>query len=244
MQEIGNKFSTIKERFLYVLETKGIVKDKFCNKIGMTYGNFTGKAKETPLNSNAIGNILLEIPDLNPDWLINGIGNMLRKQNNFKEKEPEILILNQSIEKKYEHQLIPVYDMNAAAGLKSLFNNSSSYHPVDYISLPKMGKVDGALFAFGDSMYPLIKSGDIIVYRQLHDLLNSIITGEMYLLSFDLEGEEYIVVKYIQESELPGHIKLVSQNQHHQPKDIPLSSVRALAQIKASVRFNIMRSGI
>ena len=79
MQQIGNKIPTIKERMLYVLEIKGIVKDKFCNKIGMTYGNFTGKAKETPLNSNAIGNILLELPDLNPDWLILGTGSVFRE---------------------------------------------------------------------------------------------------------------------------------------------------------------------
>ncbi len=98
MQEIGNKIPTIKERFLYVLECKGIVKDKFCNKIGMTYGNFTGKAKETPLNSTAIGNILLELPDLNPDWLILGTGKMLR-DGTIEEKEdiPVKIIDNNSM---------------------------------------------------------------------------------------------------------------------------------------------------
>jgi len=78
MQAIGNKFPNIKERILYLLECKGIVKDKFFQKIGMTYGNFTGKAKETPLNSTAIGNILLEIPDVNLEWLILERGNMLK----------------------------------------------------------------------------------------------------------------------------------------------------------------------
>lgn len=77
---MSNKFSTIKERILYVLEFKGIVKDKFIKKIGMTYGNFTGKAKETPLNSTAIGNILLELPDINIEWLITGKGEMLQTQ--------------------------------------------------------------------------------------------------------------------------------------------------------------------
>jgi hypothetical protein len=79
MQEISNKFPTIKERILYVLECKGIVKDKFFTKIGMTYGNFTGSAKKTPLNSTSIGNILLEIPDINLDWLISGEGNVFKK---------------------------------------------------------------------------------------------------------------------------------------------------------------------
>ena len=45
----------------------------------MTYGNFTGKAKETPLNSTAISNILLEMPDINAEWLLTGKGNMLKE---------------------------------------------------------------------------------------------------------------------------------------------------------------------
>lgn len=77
---MSNKFSNIKERILYILEIKGITKSKFFEKIGMTYGNFTGKSKETPLNSDAIGNILLEFPDLNPLWLIIGEGEVLKEE--------------------------------------------------------------------------------------------------------------------------------------------------------------------
>jgi hypothetical protein len=71
---MGNKFSTIKERILYILEKKEIAKEKFFNDIGMTYGNFTGPAKKTPLNSTAIGNIFSKIPDINLEWLITGKG--------------------------------------------------------------------------------------------------------------------------------------------------------------------------
>jgi len=81
MQKQSNKFPNIKERILYLLDYKGITKEKFFSKIGMTYGNFTGKAKETPLNSTALGNILLALPDASPDWLILGVGPMLRNEN-------------------------------------------------------------------------------------------------------------------------------------------------------------------
>ena len=145
-------------------------------------------------------------------------------------------------EKLVERQLIPIYNIDAAAGLVSLFNDAANYTPIDYIYLPHLGKVDGGLFASGDSMYPLIKSGDIVVYRQMHDIINSIFWGEMYLLSYDLEGEEYIVIKYIQKSDREGYVTLASHNQHHQPKDVPIAGIRALAQVKASVRYNIMRN--
>ncbi|MDB0600070.1 hypothetical protein PL373_02640 [Tenacibaculum maritimum] len=63
----------------------------------------------------------------------------------------------------------------------------------------------------------------------------------MYLISVEVAGEEYISVKYIQKSEKgEQYIKLVSQNQHHQPKNVKLNKVRAMALVKASVRINSM----
>ena len=59
-----NKFPTIKDRILYLAEIKGFGKKNFCEKIGMSYGSFTGQAKNTPLNSNAIANILCIVPDV------------------------------------------------------------------------------------------------------------------------------------------------------------------------------------
>ena len=89
-------------------------------------------------------------------------------------------------------------------------------------------------------MYPLLKSGDIVLYKQLHNL-GDIFWGDMYLLSIDIDGEEYVTVKYIQKSEQKGYIKLVSQNPHHADKDVALDRVRAIALVKASIRMNSIR---
>ncbi|MDR2585194.1 MAG: hypothetical protein LBC84_03095 [Prevotellaceae bacterium] len=70
---------TIKERVSQLIESKNIIKESFFQKIGMTSANFRGDAKKTPLNSTAIENILSLIPDVNPDWLLTGQGQMLRK---------------------------------------------------------------------------------------------------------------------------------------------------------------------
>ena len=86
-------------------------------------------------------------------------------------------------------------------------------------------------------MYPLLKSGDIILYKQLRDV-RDVFWGDMYLLSIDMDGEEYITVKYVQKSEHEGYIRLVSQNQHHADKEIEVSRIRAIALIKASVRMH------
>ena len=74
----------IKERVVQVIEIKWIAKEKFFEKIGVTSANFRGNARKTPLNSTTIENILSEIPELNPEWLLTGKGSI------FKESEKSI----------------------------------------------------------------------------------------------------------------------------------------------------------
>ena len=137
-------------------------------------------------------------------------------------------------------QSVPLYSMEGTAGLVPLFEQRESYTPINYIHIPNLPKCDGAIYVAGDSMYPLLKSGDIVLYKQLHDI-EDIFWGNMYLLSIDIDGEEYVTIKYIQRAEREGYIKLVSENQHHAEKEVALSRVRAIALVKASVRMNTMR---
>jgi hypothetical protein len=71
----------IKERILQIAKRKGVTNRKICQKIGLTYGGFTGENKKRPVNSDAIANLLVEYPDVNPRWLLTGQGSMLREQS-------------------------------------------------------------------------------------------------------------------------------------------------------------------
>lgn len=155
----------------------------------------------------------------------------------------EVTIINRPkyTEKVEENGVLYLYDIEAAANLKSLLVNKDQ-NILGKISIPNIPKCDGAVYVKGDSMYPLLKSGDIIAYKEVPVEIQHIFYGEMYLVSIDIEGEEYLTVKYINQSERGCEwIKLVSYNQHHQPKDFPLSSVRALALVKLSIRMNTMK---
>ena len=138
-----------------------------------------------------------------------------------------------------ETQTVPFYNIYATAGIVELMTeeNRGKHTPIDHIRIPNLPKCDGALPITGDSMYPLLKSGDIALYKEVHDYEN-IIWGEMYLIAIIHNGDEFFFAKYLQKSEKDGWIRLVSQNPHHQVKEFPLSSVKALALIKASIRIN------
>jgi phage repressor protein C with HTH and peptisase S24 domain len=228
---------SIKERVLKIAEFKGIPKDKFTTDIGMSYGSFKGSAKDRPLNSNAIEKILTIVPEINPEWLLTGRGSMTKTAEN----DPNVKVFEQKTDRLIEKQEIPLYDMEATAGIIDQLNNDVKNIPIDTIRIPNMPKADGAVYVTGDSMYPLLKSGDIVIFKRIQDIPNDIFWGEMYIVSMHIAGEEYVTVKYVQKSDKgDDFIKLVSLNQHHQPKDIPLAKVRAMALVKASIRFNTM----
>jgi hypothetical protein len=63
----------------------------------------------------------------------------------------------------------------------------------------------------------------------------------MYLVAMDIEGDEYVTVKYITRSEQgEDWIRLESFNPRHSPQDFALNCITALALIKISIRMNAM----
>ena len=189
----------------------------------------TGKAGLSMRNRN----ILVQELNINPEWLEHGTGEMFNAK-------PELHAFTHRTDNSLPLQSVPLYSIEGTAGLVPLFNNQDEFKPVNFIHIPNLPKCDGAIYIAGDSMYPLLKSGDIVLYKQLQNI-EDIFWGDMYLLSIDIDGEEYITVKYIQKSDKAGYVKLVSQNPHHADKDVAIDRIRALALVKASIRMNSMR---
>lgn len=156
----------------------------------------------------------------------------------------ESILITQRFPLRTDHpvelQRIPLYDFDATAGMVGLFSENNVQYPINYLSIPDLPHVDGAIFVRGDSMYPLLKSGDIVVYKAVNSLYN-VMWGEMYIVDCNLDGDDYTAVKFLNKVEGDdSQALLVSHNPHHAPKAIPLSAIRALAIVKASIRYNVM----
>ena len=190
----------------------------------------TGKAGLSSRNRN----ILVQELNVNAEWLD---GDDSAEMFNL---EPDLTAFRLKTDNALPMQSVPLYSIEGTAGLVPLFAERRQMKPIDFIHIPNLPKCDGAIYVVGDSMYPLLKSGDIVLYKQLNDL-NDIFWGDMYLLSIDIDGEEYITVKYVQKSANDGFVKLVSQNPHHADKDVAMSRIRAIALVKASIRMNSIR---
>jgi phage repressor protein C with HTH and peptisase S24 domain len=229
----------VSERLGQYLEKKNISFYAIENALNAGRGSISKAVKEgKSIGSNTLENILSLYEDLNPTWLLTGEGSMLKEEEFLTNRSIQAYPLKSDF--AMHNQQIPLYDLEATAGLIPLFTESSNNIPLDYISIPNLPKCDGAIYVTGDSMYPLLKSGDIVLYKEINDIKNEIFWGEMYLLSVEMSGEEFVMVKYIQKSENPQYVKLVSQNKHHQDKEVEISKIRALALVKASIRINSM----
>ena len=134
-------------------------------------------------------------------------------------------------------QDVPLYDLEASASVEQIFSDRNDLVPTDYIRIPNLPKCDGAMPIRGDSMYPLLKSGDIILYKIIHDKYN-IIWGQMYIAYINNNGDEFLLTKFLHPSEKEGYIRFVSQNSHHAPVEFPAESIQSIAQIQASIRIN------
>lgn len=178
--------------------------------------------------------------NISAEWLLTGRGAMLRN----KDTQLAAPVVQEQFSLRTDRmvglQNIPLYELDASAGLVELFTDQARQTPISHIQIPSLPPCDGALYVRGDSMYPLLKSGDIVLYKEVAKNSTCILWGEMYLLSFIIDGESYITIKYIQKADDERFVRLVSHNPHHSPKDIPADSIRALALVKASIRFNTM----
>lgn len=238
MQENKQEKSLIKQNISLYLAKKGVSDYEYYKKSGTTRGIL---GQNNGISEDNIARFLAYAPDVNHEWLLTGEGDMLKSARE-EERQVEVKPIHQprSTEKKEEIQVVYLYDFEASAGLRSLFNDSRQ-NIIDTIKIPNLPKCDGAIHIVGDSMYPLLKSGDIILYKQMPLDINNLLYGEMYLLSYDIDGDDYIVVKYIRKSDKgEPYITLGSENPEHAPRDIDFRHVTALALVKASVRINCM----
>lgn len=223
------------------MEYKGLNDNQITIEAGISNGIIGKGRKRGTLSQDNISKILHTYSELNANWLFTGEGEMLNGDNaesKVKSSKPNISIYKLMTDYFNENQQIPLYELDSAAGLTTLFDTQVHHVPLDYISVPNAPKCDGAIYVRGDSMYPILKSGDILCYKTIREIEN-IHYGDIHLLDLEVEGDRQLMVKYIQTSKKgDDYVTLVSHNDHYAPRDIHKSQIMALALVKLSIRYN------
>lgn len=126
-------------------------------------------------------------------------------RNYRKNTEPKlqfIINLSEKLAISYEELLgdkkglIPFYEVNTEAGVLQASNMDAVIEPTEWIDAGDWFRdADCAMRVHGDSMFPLYKSGSIVVMREVQDK-SLILYGQDYVI----QTSEYRVIKRIQKS--------------------------------------------
>lgn len=82
----------IKQRILSILDEKGVKKGQFFAEIGLAASNFRGISLYSEVGGDTIVKVLTTFPDVRPEWLLTGKGEMLKRSESIpasKVSEPE-----------------------------------------------------------------------------------------------------------------------------------------------------------
>lgn len=226
---------TIKDRIFAFLEHEEISKARFFEKTGLKSSNFKGAALQSDLGSDKVAKILTSYPQLSSDWLLMGYGEMLRDRDNVASATQ--IHFPKGVERKHDLQAINVYDLQASAGIQEILDNGGE-QPIDTLYISNMPACDGAVSITGDSMRPILCPEDLILFKGVPCEEQQIFYNQMYLVSFALDSEFYTVCKYIRKSPKGfPYIILASENPDFPDKEIHFGCVKAMALVKAFVRY-------
>lgn len=98
------------------------------------------------------------------------------------------------------------------------------------VNIPNWEKNTIFINVSGDSMYPEYCSGDIIGIKETD--FDYIVFGFAYVVIL-MNGDVY--VKYIKKGKDDNHLSLESENEFYEPKEIHLSKVKKVYQVKGVI---------
>ncbi|NDV78532.1 helix-turn-helix transcriptional regulator [Dysgonomonas sp. 511] len=234
-----NDRTTQKDRVLQFLETQGVSKNKFYAQTGIANGSLD---KKSGMTGDTIAKIFKVYPNVNLQWLITGEGPMLNSSTVRNAADIDMMreqyanIINVDPASIPEARLTPPSDKEMS--FIPLFTYKEFHYCQGYVSIPDLDSCDGAGYIKTDSMYPLIKPGDIVCYKTANNT-DAIHWGEMYVMYLQIDGEEMITLKYINKSSLGDDYVLLSGcNTKYHDKDVLRSCIEWKGLVKAYICYH------
>lgn len=166
------------ERILQFIEYLGISISEFERNCNLSNGAVSKMGNNT--RRSTINKIYNVYPQLNTDWLLTGKGDMLNT-----EQSPSLLPITDKViadndgNNQSPPHVIKYYpNVNGSMGGVQFLDDPNE--AVCYISIPGYSDCKFAINAYGNSMYPLIKSGQIVLMSEW--LERFIDWGRIYLV--------------------------------------------------------------
>ena len=213
---------TVKQRIIEFIKYKGIGQTKFEKAVGLSNG-YLNQLRHAP-SYEKIQMIIGAFPDLNEVWLLTGEGEMLKSEAQQSASLP-------ATEKSRIRYWV---DVDATAGGLTMFEDNPMSRCIE-MSIPEFGDCTDAVNLHGDSMFPLFKSGQIIILKEWVE--SFIDFGNVYLV-ITKSGNR--MVKYLRKGSDAAHVLCVSENPDFDPFEILIDDILKLYIVKGSISKNTL----
>jgi phage repressor protein C with HTH and peptisase S24 domain len=210
---------SIQERITQFIDSKGVTPYKFCKNVGFSMGYLD---KRGAIGTDKYLKIIEHYPDLNPEWLLTGKGEMLKKDTLVAKPTKSL-------------QGIPVLQMEAFAGIGDSSVQGANFDTLEdryVIPLFDGVKIDFMIPVRGSSMYPKYSSGDVVACRIIKELL-FVQWNKVYVIDTLSQG---IVMKRLTKGNSAESVVCKSDNKDYDDFEVPLSEIRSVALVIGVIR--------
>lgn len=205
------------ERLIEFIENINISRAEFERRSGLANG-YVKKLKGN-LGENKLNDILRAFPNLNRVWLLTGEGDMLNNTTTDSSQTHGNINTLQNTIKYYPN-------VNGSMGGVQFLDDPNEM--VCDITIPGYSDCKFAINAYGDSMYPLIKSGQIILMSEWYE--SFIDWGRIYLV---VTKSGYRVIKRLYPGASNTTITCKSENpETNPPFEIEKSDINKVYLVK------------
>lgn len=223
------------ERIKQFIESLDISVSEFERTCNLSNGAVAKMGENT--RSSTIDKIISVYPNLNRTWLLTGDGNMLNSdtsQNGEQKAQYQTAERAVSFDKKHVIKYYPSSD--ARMGDVQFLDNPNE----DYVEivLPGYSECQYAINAFGDSMEPLIKAGQIILLSEWNE--NFIDWGNIYLI---ITKSGYRVIKKLYPGEGNGRTSIICKSENevnYPPFEIQMDDVYKFYLVKGWINRSVI----
>ena len=208
--------SNARERLLEFIAYKGISQRQFYLRAGLSAGFLT---KGKSVGSENIRKIILAYPEINLEWLILGVGNMLQSHIELEAK-------------KESNSFLPLVDISTLAKEPEIDYGTASVEPIDVFFLGKNYKdCTTAVQIWGESMRPEFFPGDIAILKRISSM-DYLQWGFAHLVITDKQH----FFNRIQRSNHQDKIRLFASQTDSEFFEIRTSDIVSIYETRAMVR--------
>lgn len=203
---------SVNQRIRQIIESKSLSVNAFANAIGVAQGTLASMLNRgTEPSNKTLNAVLSAFPEVNPDWLLTGSGEMYTDRPSTTDNT--------------DARLVPLLPVAAQGGTLNDFVASVKASECEKIISP-IRDVDYAMTISGDSMSPEYPSGAHILIKKINEKA-FIDWGRVYVLD-TCNGT---VIKQLFPSDNPDTLLCKSINPNYPPFEVSFSDIYGVYRV-------------